>query len=60
MQDLYERASFELRADEVEALRRHFDSLARLNGVHAKPEASLNPQKQQQEYLRWQVLASSH
>ena len=51
---LYERASFELNEEDIQALRKHFDSFARLNGVHCpcpRPEAA----EQLQEYQRWQV-----
>ena len=51
---LYERASFELNEEDIQALRKHFDSFARLNGSHCpcpRPEAA----EQALEYQRWQV-----
>ena len=44
-----------LQAEDIEALRKHFDSLARLNGVGVTHELPHQPHTQQQEYLQWQV-----
>ena len=51
---LYERASFELNEEDIQALRKHFDSFARLNGAHCpcpRPEAA----EHLHEYQQWQV-----